>query len=133
MAHTTHGHHIQDSTKDKEESFLDHARCGGTEMCRRCKSEVEEFWDAQRVFTGQRGNYPAEAVMTLARFLKSQGNEINTVDIYVISFTYVLRSWKAILGTTRVDNMIYEVTYNAEKRVTYVDPYLKTGNFPIPD
>lgn len=49
-------------------------------------------------------------------------------DIYVVLFTYVLGSWKALVSTTEPDGRYYEVTYNRDKDETYVDEYKKQNN-----
>ena len=49
-------------------------------------------------------------------------------DIYVVLFSYVLGNWKALVSTTEPDGRYYEVTYNHDKKVTYVDEYRKQNN-----
>lgn len=44
-------------------------------------------------------------------------------NVYVVSFAYVTRNWKALISTTLPDGMYYEVTYDADKGVAYVDAY----------
>lgn len=54
-------------------------------------------------------------------------------DVYVVWFAYVLGGWKALVSTTLPDQMYYEVTYNKEKKETYLDAYKKFDNICIPD
>lgn len=54
-------------------------------------------------------------------------------QVYVVWFCYILGGWKALLSTTVNDGMYYEVTYNREKRETYVDAYKKWDNLAISD
>lgn len=49
-------------------------------------------------------------------------------DIYVVLFSYVLGSWKALVSTTEPDGRYYEVTYNKDKNEFYVDEYKKRNN-----
>ena len=54
-------------------------------------------------------------------------------DIYVVWFAKTLQNWKAIVSTNVKDDMIYEVTYNGDKKETYLDAYSKHNNTVIPD
>ena len=54
-------------------------------------------------------------------------------DVYVVWFSKVLQNWKALASTTLPDGMYYEITYNGDKRETYVDAYKKFDNLCIPD
>lgn len=54
-------------------------------------------------------------------------------DVYVVWFTKTLQNWKAVLSTNVKDDMIYEVTYNGDKRESYVDAYKKVDNVRVPD
>lgn len=49
-------------------------------------------------------------------------------QIYVVSFTYILGGWKAMVSTSVPDGKYYEVTHNASKEETYVDTYVKVQN-----
>lgn len=54
-------------------------------------------------------------------------------DVYVTWFSKTLQNWKALLSTTLPDGMYYEVTYNGDKKVAYIDAYKKFQNVAIPD
>jgi hypothetical protein len=54
-------------------------------------------------------------------------------DVYIVSFTYILGGWKAMVSTTLSDGMYYEVTYNVAKHETYIDAYKKWDNVCVPD
>lgn len=54
-------------------------------------------------------------------------------QVYIVWFAKVLQNWKALLSTTLPDGMYYEVTYNADLHVTYIDAYKKWENKCIPD
>lgn len=49
-------------------------------------------------------------------------------DVYVVWFAYVLGSWKALCSTNLPDGMYYEVTYHHERKVVFMDTYLKIEN-----
>lgn len=54
-------------------------------------------------------------------------------DVYVVWFSKTLKNWKALVSTEKVDGLYYEVTYNGDKKETYVDVYAKISNTVYPD
>jgi hypothetical protein len=54
-------------------------------------------------------------------------------DVFVVWFCKTLQNWKALVSTTVSDGMYYEVTYNGDKKETYLDAYKKWENVPIKD
>lgn len=54
-------------------------------------------------------------------------------EVYVVWFGFVCGNYKALVSTTLPDGMYYEVTYNANKRETYIDAYKKFNHEIIPD
>jgi hypothetical protein len=54
-------------------------------------------------------------------------------EVYVVWFSKTLQNWKALLSTTLPDQMYYEVTYNGDKKETYVDAYKKFDNVRVED
>ena len=54
--------------------------------------------------------------------------EVNLSNVYTVWFCYILGGWKALVSTTREDNRYYEVTFNEDKRETYLDIYIKSEN-----
>ena len=53
--------------------------------------------------------------------------------VFVVWFCKTLQNWKALLSTTVCDGMYYEITYNGDKKETYLDAYKKWENKCIPD
>lgn len=49
-------------------------------------------------------------------------------DVYVVWFSKTLQNWKALLSTTLLDGMYYEVTFNGDKNEIYLDAYKKFEN-----
>lgn len=49
-------------------------------------------------------------------------------QVFVVWFCKTLQNWKALLSTTVCDGMYYEVTYNGDKKETYLDAYKKWEN-----
>lgn len=63
----------------------------------------------------------------------SEVEALTTDDVYIVWFSKALQNWKALLSTNRPDNAYYEVTYNGDKKETYVDLYLKASNVVVKD
>lgn len=57
--------------------------------------------------------------------------QITVDDVFVVWFCKTLQNWKALVSTTVPDGMYYEVTYNGDKKETYLDAYKKMENVPI--
>lgn len=51
----------------------------------------------------------------------------------VVWFCKTLQNWKAVVTPLPPDGHIYEVTYDGDKKRTYVDTYVKKYNDTIPD
>jgi uncharacterized protein YciU (UPF0263 family) len=49
--------------------------------------------------------------------------ELGFDDVYVVSFTYILNNWKALISTNLPDGMYYEVTFDVSKGTAYIDAY----------
>lgn len=54
-------------------------------------------------------------------------------DVYIVWFSKTLQNWKALVSTNISDGLYYEVTYNGDKKETYLDVYKKWENKCIPD
>ena len=54
-------------------------------------------------------------------------------NVYIVWFSKTLQNWKALVSTTVSDGMYYEVTYNGDKKETYLDVYKKWENLKIED
>jgi Family of unknown function (DUF6275) len=48
--------------------------------------------------------------------------------VYVVWFTYILGNWKALCSTSLPDGKYYEVTYDGQRKVAFVDTYVKVEN-----
>lgn len=57
----------------------------------------------------------------------------NLDEVYVVWFSKTLQNWKALVSTTLPDGMYYEVTYNGDKKETYIDAYKKFDNVKVED
>mgnify|MGYP001101970924 CR=1 FL=1 len=137
MAYTGHGHQIPGSPagtiQDRPKSP---ARCGGVNICPRCIHEVEE-WES--VMIGERTDFQEKAKQMVRDYVDSlylqnhSGHDVQDYEIYVVWFAKTLQNWKAILGTTLPDGMLFELTRDGDRKVTYLDAYKKQDNVPIQD
>ena len=62
---------------------------------------------------------------------KTDNKKITEDDVFIVWLCKALQNNKALLSTTVVDGMYYEITYNGDKKETYVDAYKKWENFVI--
>jgi hypothetical protein len=51
--------------------------------------------------------------------------------VYVVWFAYVLGYWKALCSTDLPDGRYYEVTYHKERKVAFLDTYVKVENVEV--
>lgn len=56
-----------------------------------------------------------------------------TYDTAIVWFSKTLQNWKALVITTLPDNMYFEVTYNGNRKESYIDVYDKTQNVVVTD
>lgn len=54
-------------------------------------------------------------------------------DMYVVWFGKVLGNWKALVSTNIVSGRYIEVTYDGNKKQTYIDDYRKASNECVTD
>ena len=59
---------------------------------------------------------------------KSDKKAIAENDVFVVWSCKTLQNNKALLSTTNLDGMYYEVTYNGDKKEFYFDAYKKFEN-----
>jgi len=59
---------------------------------------------------------------------KSDGVQITDNDVFMVWCCKTLQNSKAILSTTLPDGMLYELTYNGDKKELYFDAYKKFEN-----
>lgn len=60
-------------------------------------------------------------------------NQPREFEVKLVWFCKTLQNWKAMVITTLEDQMYYEVTYDGDKKQTYLDAYRKLRNVCIPD
>ena len=54
--------------------------------------------------------------------------DVLNFDVYVVWSVKALQNWKALLSTSLLDGMYYELTYDGDKGVIYLDAYKKFEN-----
>lgn len=57
-----------------------------------------------------------------------KSDDIPEFDVFVVWYAYELGHSKALLSTTLLDGMYYEITYNSNKNEIYFDAYKKFEN-----
>lgn len=60
-----------------------------------------------------------------------KSDEIPNFDVYIVWYSKTLQNHKALLSTTLLDGMYYEMTYNGDKNECYLDAYKKFENIAI--
>ena len=58
----------------------------------------------------------------------TDGFKLSMDDVYIVWFSKTLQNWKALVSTNVSDGMYYEITYNGDKKETYLDAYKKFDN-----
>jgi hypothetical protein len=135
MAYTSHGHHIPGTLKGEGVTKANSvARCGGPNMCRRCKQDVADYMSA---ITGTSEDFQQKAKEIVKNYLdglrEKAGLEPLVYELYVPWFSKSLQNWKATVGTSLADGFYFELAYDGNKRQTYLDFYQKRDNVVIPD
>ena len=59
---------------------------------------------------------------------KTDNKKLTEREVFIVWFSKTLQNWKALISTTISDGMYYEVTYNGDKKETYLDAYKKWEN-----
>ena len=73
------------------------------------------------------------ATQLVANYVLDHLDKIDDIDfsidnVYVVWLCKTLQNNKALLSTTLLDGMYYEVTYNGDKKEFYLDAYKKFEN-----
>ena len=57
-----------------------------------------------------------------------KSDNIPEFEVFVVWKCKALQNWKYLLSSTQLDGMYYEMTYNGDKNVWYLDAYKKFEN-----
>ena len=63
----------------------------------------------------------------------TDNEKLKESEVFIVWFSKTLQNWKALISTTISDGMYYEVTYNGDKKETYLDSYMKWENVCVKD
>ena len=63
----------------------------------------------------------------------TDNKKLKESEVFIVWFSKTLQNWKALVSTTISDGMYYEVTYNGDKKETYLDAYKKWENVCVND
>lgn len=63
----------------------------------------------------------------------TDNKKLTAEEVFIVWFSKTLQNWKALVSTTISDGMYYEVTYNGDKKETYLDAYKKWENVCVKD
>jgi hypothetical protein len=136
--YTTHGYHIPGSMYLGKISSSEVHPCGGPGICVECSDEAhvkvgeaEGGWVTKEGFQEKAQRIVFEYAE--AHLDKTDARNFSVNDVYVTWFSKTLKSWKALVSTRLLDGMYYEVTYDGDKRRTYLDAYKKFDNVTIED
>lgn len=66
-------------------------------------------------------------------FVKDRVTHLKPSHFYIVWFSKTLGNWKALVSTDAMNGLYYEVTYDGNRRQTYLDVYVKMSNVTIPD
>jgi hypothetical protein len=82
-------------------------------------------------------NYQLKARTIVLDYIKTEVSdptlELNIGCVFVVWFCKTLQNWKALVSTTLSDGKYYEVTYDGDKKQSYLDVYAKFTNERIVD
>lgn len=68
----------------------------------------------------------------VVQYTNDHSNEkITEADVYIVWECKTIQNNKALAGTTLLDGMYYELTYNGVKKELYFDAYKKQENICI--
>lgn len=107
----------------------------GEELRKKIMADNQSVIPEEEWKLGSPENYQTKAKRIVQNHIDSLyvHQTVPVYEIYVVWFCKTLQNWKALVSTTMSDGMYYEVTYNGDKRETYLDVYSKIENIVIPD
>jgi hypothetical protein len=97
---------------------------------------MSEFEEAFKNSTVREETFQEKAIRLVARMKLEELDKSDPpadFGVYVVWFSKTLQNWKALLSSTLPDGMYYEVTYNGDKKETYIDAYKKFKNVAVKD
>ena len=85
-----------------------------------------------RVLGGDVDNMDNRAISIVTEYIKEHLDKSdksdNDFEVYFVWKSKVLQNWKYLLSSTLLDGMYYELTYDGDKKLWYLDAYKKFEN-----
>lgn len=139
MAYTSHGHHIPGTLKGEGVTKANNvARCGAfLTGCKVCMADAEAYKATfgTGVIQTEKAKQIVKDYIDMLYTSKSENspNDLPAYEILLVWFAKTLKDWRAVITTTLVDGMIYEVMYDGEKNETSLKAYHEIQNMVISD
>ena len=76
------------------------------------------------------------AIEIVKRYVLQHLDKTDTVpdfDVFIVWKCKTLQNWKYLISTTLIDGMYYEMTFDGDKKMWYLDAYKKFENQVIPE
>ena len=84
------------------------------------------------VLEGDMNNMDNRAISIVTEYIKEHLDKSDKLDndfeVYFVWKSKVLQNWKYLLSSTLLDGMYYELTYDGDKKLWYLDAYKKFEN-----
>lgn len=101
------------------------------------RSEIPQP-DKAEVWTPHNADYQYKARRIVADYYNEvavahRDPTITLGDVYIVWFCKTLQNWKCLLSTSVPDMMYYEITYDGNEKVAYLDAYRKVVNRTVQD
>ena len=61
------------------------------------------------------------------------GEKLTIHDVFIVWSCKTLQNYKALIATSANDMLFFELTYNGDKKETYIDVYDKKENIVVND
>lgn len=74
-----------------------------------------------------------KALYLVKKYLTQHEYTYEEDSIKLVWFCKTLQNWKALVADINLDGKFFEVTYNGDKKETYIDAYSKLENVRVPD
>lgn len=140
MTYTTHGHYIPNTinTVKAPENKED---CGGVKKCVVCIIEATDISAEMKVEPLKTENQKLIDAHTKARSLVADwignhtghGQSTGDTPTHLVWFAKILQHWKAVVVSPSMPGTYFEVTYNGDKKTSYIDVYYKSTNDEVKD
>ena len=145
MAYTGHGHYIMGSRKTGIQPKFK-SRCYGDYRCTACKTDIDNYWkkhgaDPEKeegvevVMLGD--TIRQKKAMTIVENYVignlSEEEKGTKVEAYVLKLTRIRDNWKALLTCNTNPDLLYEIVYLANLKVSKIRVFAPTAEATVQD